>query len=311
MKSLHRISGKSDLKPNYFAISTDSKTLISNAHSLSSSEDQYETVKFWDLETGELVRTIDFRHDFMTVAACEKWLLGVVYNADVICRLALETNEFNLILDAAPRCLTSQRNNVPPLVSSPRGSLVGCGGQIQEVYDLLAEPISTDGYAVRLPAQRFNSGRTSSVLISPDSNFLLSQELYESSNYLWSIKTGQLVREFNSSSLGIAESLAVDDTGQLLVCSSLSDRIQVWEAFTGEIRLAVSGNLPMTMSADGRFLVYCDLEIGVIIWDVKMNQEVCRSSKISTRIEKIGLSPDGKWLTSYNEDHQIEIWSIF
>jgi hypothetical protein len=80
MKSLHIISGKSDLKPSYFAISTDNKTLISNAHSASSGEEQYETVKFWDLVTGELVRAIDFRHDFMTVAACEKWLLGIVYN---------------------------------------------------------------------------------------------------------------------------------------------------------------------------------------------------------------------------------------
>jgi WD40 repeat protein len=311
MKSLHSISGKSDLKPNYFAISTDSKTLISNAHSASSGEEQYETVKFWDLVTGELVRTIDFRHDFMTITACEKWLLGVVYNADVICRLDLETNEFVLILDAAPRCLTSWQNNVPSLVSSPYGSLVGCSGQIQEVYNLLAEPISTDGYAIRLPVQRFNSGHASSVLISPDSNFLLSQGLYESSNHLWSVKTGELLREFSNSSLGIAESLAIDDTGQLLACSSLSDRIQVWETFTGEIRLTLSGTLPLAMSADGRLLIYCDLETGVIVWDVKMNQEVCRFSKISTKIEKIALSSDGKWLTSYDESHQIEIWSIF
>jgi WD40 repeat protein len=311
MKSLHTISGKSDLKPNYFAINIDSKTLICNAHSVSSGEEQYETVKFWDLVTGELVRTINFRHDFMTVTACEKWLLGIVYNADVICRLDLDTDEFILILDAAPRCLTSRRNNVPPLVSSAYGSLVGCGGQIQEVYDLLAEPISTDSCAVRLPVQRFNSGHISSVLISPDSNFLLSQALYTSNNHLWSIKTGELLREFNSNSFGITESLAIDDTGQLLACSSLSNRIQVWEAFTGEIRLTLSGNLPVTMSTDGRFLVYCDLEIGIIVWDVKMNQEVCRSSKIFPRIEKIAISPDGKWLASYDEDHQIEIWSIF
>lgn len=69
MKLVHTISGKSDLKPNYFTIAADSINLISNAHSNRSSKEQYETVKFWDLETGALVKTVDFRHDYVTVSA--------------------------------------------------------------------------------------------------------------------------------------------------------------------------------------------------------------------------------------------------
>ncbi len=102
MKRIHTISGKSDLKPNYFAISADSRNVISNAHSNRSSKEQYETVKFWDLLTGNLVKTVDFRHDCVNVTAHETWLLGTVYNADVILKLNIRTDDFDLILDAAP-----------------------------------------------------------------------------------------------------------------------------------------------------------------------------------------------------------------
>jgi hypothetical protein len=92
LKRLHVISGKSALKPNYFSISTDSTTLISNAHSLLSPEEQYENVNFWDITTGALIRTLDFRHDHISVGYYEKLLLGIVYNADVIITLNLETD---------------------------------------------------------------------------------------------------------------------------------------------------------------------------------------------------------------------------
>ncbi len=60
MKRLHVISGKSELKPNYFSISTDSTTLIINAHSLESGGGEYENVNLWELSTGSLIRTINF-----------------------------------------------------------------------------------------------------------------------------------------------------------------------------------------------------------------------------------------------------------
>ena len=51
MQYLYTITGQSQLKPNYFAISSDNKTLVSNAHSLMSGEEQYENVNFWELST--------------------------------------------------------------------------------------------------------------------------------------------------------------------------------------------------------------------------------------------------------------------
>lgn len=152
MKHIHTISGKSDLKPNYFSISADSRTLMSNAHSVASGEEQYETVKFWDLVTGQLVKTVDFRHDSIVVTAYEKWLLGIVYNADVIIRLNLVTNGIDLILDAAPPCLYNQKTNVTPLTASWYEPIIACGVRSQEIvaYNLLTDPISSDGFATKL-----------------------------------------------------------------------------------------------------------------------------------------------------------------
>jgi WD40 repeat protein len=315
MKLVHTIPGKSELKPNYFAIGADSQNLISNAHSLASGEEQYETVKFWDLLTGDLVKTVDFRHDNVSVCAYEKWLLGIVYNADVILKLNLVTDEFDLILDAAPHRLPEHKSNVTPLAASLYEPIFVCGAQPGEiaVYNLLAEPISTDGYAKKLPAQKFSSeysSSNSSVIISPDSRVLLSQTLNRGFHHLWDISTGELIRTFNSSSIGLAEYLSISHTGQLLACGSFSEQIRVWDVYTGEIICSLDGELPATMSIDGKLLAYCNCEMKIVVWDVKSNQELCKSSKSSAKIERIALSPDGKWLASYNQEQKIEIWSV-
>lgn len=316
MKLVHTIPGKSELKPNYFAIGADSQNLISNAHSLASSKEMYETVKFWDLVTGNLVKTVDFRHDNVSVSAYEKWLLGIVYNADVILRLNLATDEFDLILDAAPRSLPEHKSNITPLSASLYEPIVACGAQLGKeiaVYNLLAEPISTNGYDTkRLPAQKFSSeysSSNSSVIISPDSRVLLSQTLNKGFHHLWDISTGELIRTFSSSSIGLAECLSISHTGQLLACG-FSEQIRVWDVYTGEAICSLDGDLPATMSIDGKLLAYCNCEMKIVVWDITNNQELCKSSKSSAKIERIALSPDGKWLASYNQDQLIEIWSI-
>ena len=314
MKRTHTISGKSDLKPNYFAIGADSRNLISNAHSLASADEMYETVKFWDLVTGDLVKTVDFTHDHVNVCAYETWLLGTVCGADVILRLNIGRDEFDLILDAAPSRLLEHKSNVTPLAASLYEPIIACGAQPGEiaVYNLLAKPISTDISTTRLPAQLFSSEHSSSnssVLISPDSNFLLSQTLNKGFHHLWDISTGELIRTFNTS-IGLAEYLSISHTGQLLACGSFLEQIRVWDLHTGEAICSLDGDLPATMSIDGKLLAYCNCEMKIVLWDVKSNQELCTSSQNSAKIERIALSPDGKWLASYNQDQKIEIWSI-
>lgn len=317
MEKIHTISGKSDLKPNYFSISTDSKNLISNAHSLASGEEQYETVKFWDLVTGELVRVVNFRHDHVTTSFYEKWLLGIVYNADVIVRLNLATNEYDFILDAAPRCLSEHKSNVTPLTASLYEPIIGCGAQPQEItaYNLLGETISSDAYSIRLSPQQFSSEYSlsnSSVLISPDGSILLSQTLQKNRGFhhLWDMRTGELIRTFNISSVGLAEYLSITHTGKILACGSFLDQIQVWDVHTGDIICSLDGRLPATMSINGRLLAYCSCEMNIILWNIRSNQEIGTLSESLTKIEKISWSPDGKWLASYNQGQEIEIWSI-
>ena len=315
MKRTHTISGKSDLKPNYFAISADSRNLISNAHSLASSKEQYETVKFWDLLTGDFVKIVDFRHDCVNVTAYETWLLGIVYNADVILRLNLRTDEFDVILDAAPGCFPQHQSNITPLATSLYEPIIACGAQPKEIaaYNLLAEPISTDGYATKLLAQQFkseHSSSNSSVLISPDSNFLLSQTLNKGFHHLWNISTGELIRTFSTSSFCLAEYLSISHRGQLLVCGSFSKKIRVWDVYSGEIICSSDGDLPATMSINGKLLAYCNSEMKIVVWDVESNQEFCTSSESSAKIERIAFSPDAKWLASYNQNQKIDIWSV-
>ncbi|MEL6457243.1 MAG: hypothetical protein AAFQ91_03165 [Cyanobacteria bacterium J06621_15] len=58
------------------------------------------------------------------------------------------------------------------------------------------------------------------------------------------------------------------------------------------------------------FHAYCNYEMKIVVWDIESNQEFCTSSQSSAKVERIALSPDCKWLASYNQNQKIEIWSV-
>ncbi len=132
--------------------------------------------------------------------------------------------------------------NVTPIAISPFEPIIVCRdcvytteiGEI-ETYNLLAEPITKEGYVIRLPVQRFRwqpekyPSCNSSVLISPDSNILLSQSRTKSYGFhrLWDLQTGKVIRTFAVSSSGMAECLAVNHRGQTLACGWRSKQVQV------------------------------------------------------------------------------------
>lgn len=323
MKRLHVISAKSELKPNYFSISTDSTTLISNAHSLDNGKERYANVNFWDLSTGNLIRTLNFLHDRIGIGCYERWLIGIVSNANVIMTLNLETEEFNLILDAAPpQDLSYLENNVTSIAISPFEPIIVCGDFVYTpeteevvVYNLLAKPMSKETGVVRLPMQSFRwqpekyPSCNLSVLISPDTNILLSQSVSIRYGFhrLWDLQTGKLIRKFAASSSGIAECLAVTKIGQVLACGLRSQQVQVWEVRTDDIVCSVNGHLPIAMSSDGRFLVNCCDQNKIILYDIENSKNFGILGESSTTIELIAHSPNGKWLASYNQDQTIKI----
>lgn len=127
------------------------------------------------------------------------------------------------------------------------------------------------------------------------------------SHHLWDLRTGNLIRTFNISNFGLAEYISVDNIGQILACGSFLDRIQVWDLHTGDIICSFDGDLPATMSIDGRLLAYCSCEMNIILWNIRNNQKI---GILSGSLTKIAYSPDGKWLASYHKGQDIEIWSI-
>jgi WD40 repeat protein len=65
------------------------------------------------------------------------------------------------------------------------------------------------------------------------------------------------------------------------------------------------------MTIDGRFLAFCRDRNKIILQEIENNENFWTSDKSSATIELIALSPNGKWLASYNQDQKIEIWRAF
>jgi WD40 repeat protein len=193
MQHLHTITGYSEKEPGYFAISTDQKALLSNCHSEAKKGYAYATVKIWNLRTGELTHTLPFTHEHLSTGQNGQIIVGH-FQQIIDVRKSWEIKRLPLTLYGSI--------DIGSLAVSSDGSIIVCGelgprplGQIAVWNVETGKLIHTIQWQ---PAT--GSSNISTVMISPDTSLLLSQDKqrYGDLHRLWNLQTGELIRAFET-----------------------------------------------------------------------------------------------------------------
>ncbi len=107
--------------------------------------------------------------------------------------------------------------------------------------------------------------------------------------------------------------LALSPDGALLGSASDDDRIRIWNAATGQVRLTLSG-LPgalvtgVAFTGDGKRLATVARDSVVRLWDVTSGAATQVLRGHEQPIRAIASSPDGKFLASAGEETRIMLW---
>ncbi|MCG9132007.1 PD40 domain-containing protein [Candidatus Poribacteria bacterium] len=262
------------------------------------------SVDLWDVDTGNLIRTVDITQSDNIALSPDGQILAIGYGRTV----ELQDIDTGRVLQAFT--LHNRRwysGSIHIVKFSPDGQSIICGG----VSDILTSwDVSTGDHLHTFPG--YTSAITS-LAFSPDGQKLASTSLDENI-HLWDVNTGHLTRVLENSTQ--AMDIAFSPDGQILASPGAIGDIYFWDTETGQLsevlrkhRIVVRS---LAFSSDGQTLVSGDYSGAIAVWDVRTKTFRLGIVAHPGEIESVAFSPDGKTIASqmvYREGAPIRLWN--
>jgi WD40 repeat protein len=273
------------------AFSPDSQLLAS------SSGDQ--TIKLWQLNSGELLRTISRAHldTIWSVAISPDGLILVSGSGDKTVKI------WNLNTGELLRTLEGHTDTVRSISISLDGQTIvsGSGDKTAKVWDL------STGKLLRTLEGHTDAVR--SVAISPNRQTIASGSA-DNTVKIWNLNTGKLLHTLTGHT-GRIISIAISPEGETVASGSNDNTIKIWSLHTGKLLRTLSGHSDHVNSiafrADGRMLVSGAEDRLIKLWNPQTGALLQTLSRHTEDVYAVAVSPDGKTLASGDKDGEIKL----
>jgi hypothetical protein len=267
-----------------------------------------QTVKFWDVSTGQ---------ELVTVASKMKEVQALAFSRDGHWLAAENSSNTVTIWDATTgREIWTLPSNKPlgvlgdswvySIAFSPDGRWLASGVDDKTVrlWD-----VST-GRAVRdLVALRRSVIYSA---FSPDGRWLASGG-DDKTIRIWEVSTGQEIRRLSGHKKSIY-AVAFSPNGRLLASASADRSVRLWDVAAGrEVHtLTGHGNVvtSLAFSPDGRWLASGSWDKTVKIWDVETGHELRTLSGHNHPVYTVAFNSRGDRLASGAQDGTIKVWML-
>lgn len=324
MLCLHAIKGRNKVQPNYFAISADRKTLLSNCYSQTGKYDAYTTINVWNLQTGMLVNDFYLLHEHIGTGQDGKIIVGCFEHVIQV----LEGWQphyprmlFPCLADDEEYEFKSRKANagIGSLAVSHDGSIIACGeyGPNHLKGHIVLWNVHTEKVIHSIEWQPVGGlSCVFSLVLSSDGSVLLSQDEkhfahpHQDLHRLWNVQTGELIRDFETSSHWVAHEIATTLEGRYIASGIRDNMVKVWDILTDQVICSFLGCSPTAMTPDGRVLAYCNDIDGIVLWDLDVEQKICSLPGSASSIKAICLSSDREWVVSYDANETIKIYGL-
>jgi len=275
------------------AVTPDSRNAISGS--------SYRTMKVWDLETGQEIRTLKGHNKgISTVAVSPDGRKVISGSSDNTIKVwDLETGE-------EIRTLKGHTDAVFSVAVSPDGrrAISGSDDHMVKVWDL------ETGQEIRTLSGHTDS--IFSVAISPDGQKAISGS-DDRTIKIWDMETGKEIRTLKGHTDWIS-AVVVSPDGRKVVSGSWDRTTKVWDLETGkEIRTLKGHNREVgavAVSPDGRKVVSGSWDRTAKVWDLETGQEIMTLEGHNREVGAVAVSPDGRKIISGSWDHMVKVWDL-
>lgn len=274
------------------AISPDGQTIASGSFD--------NTLKLWNLETGELINS-SLGHS--------KPVLSVTFspNGQILASASVD-NTIKLWDFTNKSIIRTISGNLDSVVSisiaiSPDGESIACGSDDRtiKIWQLNSGKLLHSLKDLR----GFNY-----VAISPDGKILAGGSSDDTIK-IWHFHTGTLINTLIGHFRDV-NALAFSPDGQLLASGSSDHTIKVWDVHRGKLIRNINAHSDwvrsVAFSPDGKTLIGASDDAKIKIWSLNTGNLLDTLVGHTKDVNAIAISPDGQTIVSGSSDKNIKIW---
>jgi serine/threonine protein kinase/sugar lactone lactonase YvrE len=257
------------------------------------------TIKLWDVASGQNIRTLTDHTYFVTSVAFSpdgRWLASG--SSDQTIKL------WDVASGQSLRTLTGHASSVLEVAFSPDGRWLASGN-----YDKTVKlwDVAT-GREVRTLTG--HTREVTNVVFSPDGRWLASGS-DDITIKLWDVATGQNIRTVTGHTSEV-NSVAFSPDGRWLASGSSDTTIKLWDVASGQNIRTLTDHTSIVndvaFSPDGRWLASGSWDHSIKLWNVASGQNVRTLTGHTRAVTSVAFSPDGRWLASGSLDKTIQLW---
>jgi WD40 repeat protein/uncharacterized caspase-like protein len=275
------------------AFSPDGKTLASGSWD--------NTIKLWEVATGQELRTLTGHSSYVTAVAFSpdgKMLASGSWDKTI--------RFWNLVSGEELRILKGHSGFITAVAFSPDGKTLASASwdKTVKLWDVAS------GQEVRTLPGHVNY--VNSVAFSSDGQTLASGSS-DKTIRLWSVTSGQEIRMLTGHANDVT-TVAFSPNGKILASGSDDNTVKLWDAESGQELRSLTGHSEgirgLAFSPDGTIIVSGSWDKTTKVWNVDSGQEIRSLVGHSNYVTSVSFSPQGKTLASGSWDRTIKLWNV-